>query len=290
MKTGFVAIIGRPNVGKSTLLNNFINTKIAIVSDKPGTTRHQIKGIYNDSETQIIFVDTPGIHKPKHQLGTKINQTAYQSIDGVDLILFIVDASQGLGQGDLRIIEMFKKEKTPVILVLNKIDKIKKEKIIYQIEQYKDLFDFKEIIPFSALKEANKYLIDVIKKYLTDETIYYPENQVTDQSEKFLISEIVREKVLGLTEEEIPHAVTCLVESIEYRQKKLLITVLVIVDRDSLKRILIGKNAKMIKEIGTRARPEIEALVNKPVFLELYVKVVKKWRDQQHYLKEFGYE
>lgn len=291
MKSGFMAIIGRPNVGKSTLLNNILKNKIAIVSDKPGTTRHRIHGVYNDEDTQIVFVDTPGIHKPKHKLGERLNKFAYQSISDVDAILFIVDASTTLGTGDLRIIEMLKKQKIPVILILNKIDKISKEKIINKIEEYQKEFSFQEIIPISAKKETDgDYLIQILKKYANDEIIYYPKDQITDKSTEFMIAEIVREKVLLLTKEEVPHSVTCVVESIKKSKNNLIITVLIIVDRDALKRIIIGKSGQMIKEIGILARPEIEKLLEKPIYLELFVKVMKKWRDKENSLHELGYD
>lgn len=290
MKSGFVALVGRPNVGKSTLLNTILNQKVTIISDKPGTTRNNIHGVYNEEDTQIIFVDTPGIHKPKHKLGEFLNKEAYYSINDVDAILFLVDASEKIGMGDKFIIEKFKTINKPVILILNKIDKIKREEILLRITEYKDLYDFKEIIPVSALKKDNlKDLIDTLKNYLTDNIKYYPDDQITNRSLDFMIAEIVREKIFKLTKEEVPHAITCIVETRKKEKKKNILTVLIIVDRDSLKKIIIGKQGRMIKEIGIQAREELETLLDGPVYLELFVKVIEKWREKEKYLKEMGY-
>ncbi len=290
MKSGFVAVIGRPNVGKSTLINNLINSKVAIVSDKPGTTKHQIHGIYHQEDLQIVFVDTPGIHKPKHKLGEVINKAAYQSLNDVDAVLFLVDASSELGAGDLRILEKLKQKETPIILLLNKIDKIKKEQILNKIDEYQALHQFAEIIPISGLKNDNtNTIIEVLKNYLTDNIEYYPKEQITNRSKEFMIQEIVREKVLELTEEEVPHAITCSIESMRETKNKFHITALIIVDRQSLKKIIIGSKGNMIKKIGTLARQEIEVLLNKKIFLELHVKVIKKWREKESVLQELGY-
>ncbi|MCI8446264.1 MAG: GTPase Era [Bacilli bacterium] len=290
MKSGFVSLIGRPNVGKSTLLNEIVGSKVAITSPKPQTTRNIIQGIYNDAESQIVFVDTPGIHKPNNKLGQVLNRQAYYSIDDVDIILLLVDASENLGPGDKYIIERLKEINKPVILILNKIDKITHEKILEKIVEYKDLYDFKEIIPVSALKNNNiEDLIKTIKQYLTDEFAYFEQNTITNQSISFLISEMVREKIFLLTEEEVPHSVTCVTERIEKGNSSYHIHVAIIVDRDSLKRIIIGKNGSMIKEIGMKARVDIEKILGKKVYLELFVKTIKKWRDKEKYLMEFGY-
>ncbi len=290
MKSGFVSLIGRPNVGKSTLLNEMIGSKVAITSSKPQTTRNIIQGIYNDTESQIVFVDTPGIHKPSNKLGKILNKQAYYSIDDVDAILFLVDASDTLGPGDKYILEKLKEVDKPVLLILNKIDKISKEQILEKIIEYKDLYDFKEIIPVSALKNNNtKEVIKTLKKYLKDDTIYYDTNTVTNRSIQFLISEIVREKVFNLTEEEVPHSITCVTEQMEKSKNSVHIHVAIIVERDSLKRIIIGKNGSMIKEIGRLARLDIETLLGKKVYLELFVKTIKKWRDKEKYLTEFGF-
>lgn len=291
MKSGFVSLIGRPNVGKSTLLNSIIGKKVAITSDKPQTTRNIIEGIYNDSDTQIVFVDTPGIHKPKYKLGKYLNKQAYYSIDDVDVVVFLVDASDELGKGDLYIIEKLKEIDKPVILILNKIDKIKKEQILLKIDEYKDLYNFKEIIPLSALKKDNiKTLLEVLNKYLPDNIKYFDDDVYTNKRLEFLISEIVREKVFNLTNEEVPHSVTCVVEQIKREKNNYSINVAIIVDRDSLKKIIIGKQGSMIKEIGIEARKDLEELLGKKVYLELFVKTIKNWRDKEKYLQEFGFK
>lgn len=290
MKSGFVSLVGRPNVGKSTLLNNIVGHKVAITSNKPQTTRNIIEGIYTDSEAQIIFVDTPGIHKPNHKLGKVLNRQAYYSIDDVDIILFLVDGSDSLGPGDKFVLERLKTVNKPVILVINKVDKISREKILLKIDEYKDLYDFKEIIPLSALKGDNtKTVVKVLKKYLKDNIKYYDEDTYTNSSEQFMTSEIIREKVFRTTEEEVPHSVTCVVEKMEFSKNSVNVIASIIVDRDSLKRIIIGKQGSKIKEIGTSAREDIEALLGKKVYLDLYVRCIKKWRDREKYLQEFGY-
>ncbi len=291
MKSGFVSLIGRPNVGKSTLLNSIIGKKIAITSDKPQTTRNIIEGIYNDNDSQIVFVDTPGIHKPKYKLGKYLNKQAYYSIDDVDVVVFLVDASEELGKGDLYIIEKLKELNKPVILVLNKIDKIKKENILLKITEYKDLYHFKEIIPLSALKKDNiKTLLEVLSKYLPDNIKYFDDETYTNKRLEFLISEIVREKVFNLTNEEVPHSTTCIVEQIKKEKNNYSINVAIIVDRDSLKKIIIGRQGSMIKQIGIEARKDLEELLETKVYLELFVKTIKNWRDKEKYLQEFGFK
>lgn len=290
MKSGFVSLVGRPNVGKSTLLNHIIGKKVAITSNKPQTTRNTIQGIYNDSESQIIFVDTPGIHKPTHKLGTYLNEQAYSSASDVDLLLFLVDGSAELGRGDMFVLEKIKEKHKPIILVINKIDKLSNEEILIKINEYKELYDFDEIVPVSAIKQNNiKELIKTIKKYLTDEIQYYEEGTYTNRPITFTISEIVREKIFMLTKEEVPHSITCIVENIEKDKNSYHINVAIIVDRDSLKKIVIGKQGQMIKEIGIRARKELEELLGKKVYLETYVKTIKNWRDREKYLQEFGF-
>mgnify|MGYP004562300403 FL=1 len=290
MKSGFVSLVGRPNVGKSTLLNSIVGHKVAITSNKPQTTRNIIEGIYNDSEAQIIFVDTPGIHKPTHKLGKVLNRQAYYSIDDVDIILFLVDGSESLGPGDKYVLEKLKTVNKPIILVINKVDKISKEKILLKIDEYKDLYDFKEIIPLSALKKDNiETVVKVLKKYLKDNIKYYDEDTYTNSSEQFMTAEIIREKIFRTTEEEVPHSVTCVVEKMEFSKNSVNVIASIIVDRDSLKRIIIGKQGSKIKEIGTSAREDIEALLGKKVYLDLYVRCIKKWRDREKYLQEFGY-
>lgn len=291
MKSGFVSIIGRPNVGKSTLLNNIIGKKIAITSNKPQTTRNIIQGIYNEKDLQIVFVDTPGIHKPKYKLGKYLNKQSYVMIDDVDVILFMVDAASGIGNGDKYILERLKNIKKPVMLLLNKIDKLSNEQILKTIDECKDLYEFKEIIPLSSLKDRNiDRLIDVLKKYLSDEIKYFDDDTITNVKTSFIISEYVREKVLYLTNEEVPHSVTCFVEDIEYKKNIVDIKVCIVVDRDNLKKIIIGKQGTMLKEIGSKARNDIEKYLGKKVYLELYVKSIKNWRDKEKYLQEFGFK
>lgn len=291
MRSGFVSLIGRPNVGKSTLLNSIVGKKVAITSNKPQTTRNIIEGIYNDDETQIVFVDTPGIHKPKYKLGKYLNKQAYYSIDDVDVIVFLVDASETLGKGDLYVIDKLKETNKPVILVINKIDKIKKEDILIKIDQYKDLYPFKEIVPLSALKKNNiKTLLNVLTKYLPDNIKYFDDNTYTNKRIEFIIAEIVREKIFNLTEEEVPHSITCVVEQIKSEKNNYSINVAIIVDRDSLKKIVIGKQGSKIKEIGIQSRIELEELLGKKVYLDLFVKTIKNWRDKEKYLQEFGFE
>ena len=289
MRAGFVSFVGRPNVGKSTLLNQIVGTKIAITSDKPQTTRNIIEGIYNDEDTQIVFVDTPGIHKPTNKLGQMLNRGAYYSIDDVDVVCLLIDAKAGLGKGDKYIIERLKDINKPVILIINKIDGLSKDEIFLKINEYKDLYDFKEIVPISALKNKNiDELLKTIKNYLPDNIKYFDESTKTNRSLPFQIAEIVREKILWLTKEEVPHSVTCLTEKLVKDKDKHIINVVIIVDRDSLKKIIIGKGGSMIKKIGTMARKDLEQLLNTKVYLELYVKTIDKWRDKEKYLSKFN--
>lgn len=291
MKSGFVSLIGRPNVGKSTLLNSIVGKKVAITSDKPQTTRNIIQGIYNEEDTQIVFVDTPGIHKPNHKLGKYLNKQAYYSIDDVDIVLMLVDASQPLGPGDKFIIERLQNVDKPVILIINKIDKLTRDELMEKIVEYKDLYDFKEIIPVSALKKKNvNEVVKVLKEYLPDSVKFYGDHDITNKSMEFLLGEIIREKVFELTEEEVPHSLTCYIEHVEKnKNNNYVLNGVIVVDRDSLKSIIIGKQGRMIKEIGMRARKDMEELLGKKVYLELYVKVIKKWRDREKYLSEFGF-
>ena len=290
MKVGFVSIVGRPNAGKSTLINSIIGSKVAIVSDKAHTTRNNIQGIYNDDDSQIIFIDTPGIHKPLHKLGKYMNSQSYYSIEDTNVILFMVDATEKIGKGDKFILEKLKEVDSNVFLILNKVDRIKKENLFPMIEEYNKLFDFKEIIPISALKKDNiDDLIKTIKKYLDEGERYYSEDYYTDKSINFMVSEIVREKVLNLTHEEVPHAVTCVLEKYEEEKNSIHINVLIIVEREGIKRILVGHSGSMIKEIGIEARKDIEELVGKKVYLELFVKTVNNWREKDKYLAEFGF-
>jgi len=290
MKSGFVSIIGRPNVGKSTLLNSIINQKIAITSNKPQTTRNIIQGIYNEVGYQIVFIDTPGIHKPINRLGKVLNKEAQSFIKDVDCVLFVVDAKEGLGSGDKKIIESFKTSNSPVILVLNKIDKMTNIEILKAIEDYRDLYPFAEIIPVSAsTKENISKLIDLLKAYLNDNIRYFDEDMITSSSINFLVSEFVREKLFRMTEEEIPHSITCITSKFEEKKDIINISVDIIVDRDSIKKIVIGKNGQLLKSVGIEARKDIEGLMGKKVYLELYVKTIKNWRDKERYLNELGF-
>ena len=291
MKNGFVTIVGRPNTGKSTLINAIVNEKIAIVSNVAGTTRNTIQGVYHDEDTQIVFVDTPGIHKASDKLGKHLNKQSYESLEDIDCILFVVDAASGLGRGDKWIIEALKHTSVPVILVLNKIDKLTNEGIMQAILNYKELYDFADIIPISALKKDNiDRLIELTKKYLKDNIKYYEDDVTTNNDPYFMISELVREKILNLTTDEVPHAVTCVLTS--YNEKKDLaeICIDIIVTRDSLKKIIIGKQGSMLKTIGTEARKDIEHMLGKQVYLELFVKTVKNWRNKEKYLMELGFD
>ncbi len=293
MKSGFVSLIGRPNVGKSTLLNSILGKKVAITSEKPQTTRNMIQGIYNDKDTQIVFVDTPGIHKPQNKLGRVLNKQAYFTINDVDIVIMVVDITEKIGKGDNFVIDILKniEEEKPVFLVINKIDKLPREEILKKIDEYQKLFNFTEIIPLSARKKDNvDRLIEVLKKYLPDNIKYFDDKTITSSDRNFIISEFIREKVLDLTEEEIPHSVTCIVEDIEEDEKMLSIGATIIVDRENLKKIIIGKNGSKIKEIGTRARKDIEAYYNKKVYLDLFVKVVPKWRDKEKFLNMIGFK
>lgn len=290
MRSGFVSLIGRPNTGKSTLINALVGYKIAITSNKAQTTRNNIQGIYNDEDAQIVFVDTPGIHKPKDKLGQRLNDDAYFSIDDVDIILFLIDVTMPFGKGDNFVLDRIKEANKPVFLILNKVDKINNEKLIELINKYKDLYDFKEIIPISALKEKNlKELIKTLKEYLPDKVKYFPDSDLTNTTKEFRVSELIREKVLRLTHDEVPHAITCVVEKFDEKKDKAIINATIIVERDSLKSIIIGKNGSMLKEIGTKARRDIEDMLGKKVYLELFVKTIKNWRDKEKYLKELGF-
>ena len=290
MKSGFIALVGRPNVGKSTLLNAVMGKKVAITSNKPQTTRNLIQGIYNDDESQMIFVDTPGIHKPTHKLGNLMNKKAYNNTEGVDVILFLVDISKGFGKGDQFILDRIKDKGIPIFLLLNKIDQVKnKERLLSDISKLKDLHDFEEIIPISAMKHDNvDLLISCIKKRLDDGEAIFSEEDLTNVTTRFIMAEFVREKIMELTREEIPHTVTCYVENYEEDEEVVHIQVLVVVDRDNIKKIIIGKGGSMLKEIGTRARHDMEEFLGKKVFLETYVKTLKNWRDEEKYFLELG--
>ncbi len=289
MKSGFVSIVGRPNVGKSSLLNSILERKVAIISNVSGTTRNIIQGIYNDEDSQIVFIDTPGIHKPKDRLGTYLNRKAYAVEANSDLILFIIDAKAGFGKGDSFILDKIKEKDQKVILILNKVDLIKKETLLTMISELSELYHFAEIFPVSALKGDNiERLIMTIKTYLPEGERFYDENEVTTMTRDFAIAELVREKIMHYTREEVPHAVTCLVEAFEETEERADINVLIIVARDNLKKIIIGKRGEMLKKVGTEARSDIEELLGKKVFLQTHVKTIDNWRQSDKYITELG--
>ena len=286
MKVGFVSIVGRPNVGKSTLLNRILKTHLAIISDKVGTTRNNILGVYNDSSSQIVFVDTPGIAKANDKLGEVLNSLAYSSFSN-DLVLFLVDIASGFGPNDKKILEKLKQDDQKVILVLNKIDLIKKEELFKKILELKDLYNFTDIVPISSIKNDNvDELLKVIKDNLPEGEKIFEEDFFTNINEKYYVSEIIREKVLNLTRQEVPHSVSCYVLKMEFSKEKIIITATIVVDRDNLKGIIIGKNGRMLKEIGTEARKDLENYYNKKVYLDLFVKVIEDWRSKESVIKE----
>lgn len=290
-KSGFVAIIGRPNVGKSTLMNQVIGQKIAIMSDKPQTTRNKIHGVYTTNESQIVFLDTPGIHKPQSKLGDYMMKIAESSLSEVDAVLFLIDVVEGLGGGDRFIIENLKKVKTPVILVMNKIDQVQPEELLPVITAYKDLYDFAEIVPISAMKGNNvNTLLEQVVKYLPEGPQYYPADQVTDHPEQFVCAELIREKILHLTREEVPHSIAVAIEDMKVEANGVVhISAVIYVERDSQKGIIIGKKGALLKEVGQKARQDIEALLGSKTFLELWVKVKKDWRNQERVLRDLGF-
>ena len=291
MKSGFVTIVGRPNTGKSTLLNSILERKIAITSNVSGTTRNIIEGIYNDKDSQIVFVDTPGIHKPVNKLGSFMNNKAYQMMDNVDVILFTMDVTKPFGKGDNIVLDKIKGLNKPVFLILNKVDLINKDKLLEIISKYVELYDFKEIVPLSALKGDNvEDLINTIKKYLPDGDRYFNEDDITNVSRNFQIAELVREKLLWLTKDEVPHTVTCYTETYEDMGDYIDIGVVIVVDRENLKKIIIGKNGSMLKKVGTYARSDIEELLSKHVNLKTYVKVIDSWREKEKFLRELGFD
>jgi len=289
-KSGFVTLIGRPNVGKSTLMNHLIGQKIAITSNKPQTTRNRIQTVLTLDDAQIVFLDTPGIHKAKNKLGDYMVGVAERTLNEVDVILWLVEPTTYIGAGEQHIIEQLKKTKTPVILVINKVDTIKKEEILASIDAYRKELDFQEIVPVSALKGNNTdTLIDCIVKYLPYGPAFYDEDTVTDQPMRQIVAELIREKALRLLSEEIPHGVAVTIESMKFRKGICDIEATIICERDSHKGIIIGKGGQMLKKIGSQARPEIEDMLECQVNLQLWVKVKKDWRDSDFLLKNFGY-
>lgn len=290
-RSGFVTIIGRPNVGKSTLLNQIIGEKISITSDKIQTTRHTIHGIYSTEATQIIFIDTPGIHKPKHRLGDYMVDVSIQTLKDVDVILFMINAKEGYGKGDEFILNKLREINKPVFLLINKVDVIHPDDVFKIIEKYKDLCDFSEIVPVSALNGNNvTTLLSLLEKQLPEGPKFYGDDHITNRSKRFMISELIREKVLHYTEEEIPHSINIMIESMDKKKNnKTHIQALIITERSSQKGILIGKQGNMLKKIGQEARVEIEELLGEKVYLEIWVKVQKDWRNKQSLLTQYGF-
>ena len=291
-KSGFIAIIGRPNVGKSTLLNRVVAQKIAIMSDKAQTTRNKIQGVYTTDNEQIVFIDTPGIHKPKTKLGDFMVETAYSALREVDAILFMVSADQPRGRGDDFIIERLKNAKAPIYLVINKIDTIHPDQLLPIIDDYRKELEFKEIVPISATEGNNvDTLLSTLTSDLPEGPQFYPDDQVTDHPEYFIVSELIREKILHMTEQEVPHSIAVITESMKRDEfDKVHIQATIVVERDSQKGIIIGKGGKMLKNIGIKSRKDIENLLGNKVYLELWVKVQKNWRDKNKDLQNFGYK
>lgn len=289
-KSGFAALIGRPNVGKSTLMNQIIGQKIAITSNKPQTTRNKIQTVYTDEKGQIVFLDTPGIHKAKNKLGDYMVKVAQHTLSEVDVILWLVEPSTFIGAGERHIIEQLKKVKTPVILVINKIDTVKREEILTFIDRYRTEYDFDEIVPVSALKGDNKQdLIDTIFQYLPYGPMFYDEDTVTDQPQRQIVAELIREQALRCLEDEIPHGVAVYIDSMKERKDIMDIDATIVCERDSHKGIIIGKQGAMLKKIGSKARVQMEDMLECKVNLKLWVKVKKDWRDSDFLLKNFGY-
>ncbi len=290
-RSGFACIIGRPNVGKSTLLNSLIGQKIAITSDKPQTTRNQIRGILTTDQGQVVFIDTPGIHKPQHRLGEYMVVSAQRTLEEVDVILYVIDAAADFGPGEEYILNQLSKVQTPVLLIINKIDLIKPSAILAIIEQYRNRGNFAEVIPVSAKSEDNlDRLGQIIFQYLPEGPCFYPNEDFTDQPERFLMAELIREKVILLTREEIPHSVAVDLEEIKPRNNGIIfVRAVIYLERDSQKGILIGKKGSLLKEVGRLAREDIENLLGSQVFLELWVKVKKDWRNSPASLRNFGY-
>ena len=290
MRSGFVALAGRPNAGKSTLINSLIGEKVAIVSSKPQTTRSEIRGIYTDEECQIIFTDTPGIHKPKFRLESRMNKEAADVIQGVDLIYLVVDASVPYAKGDEFVLNMVKNTGLPVFLILNKMDKMQPEKIVKVIQQWQERYDFAEYFPLSAkFGRSFEDLIKTTRKYLPEGDLLYPAEMTSDGAENFRIAELIREKILTQTEDEVPHAAAVLIENKEFKKDKVYIQAMILVERDSQKGIMIGKQGQMLKKIGSLAREDIEELLGKKVFLELFVRVENEWRSRDARITEYGY-
>ena len=289
-RSGFIAIIGRPNAGKSTLLNALLHQKIAIMSPKPNTTRNNIMGILTTQDTQYVFIDTPGVHKPKHELGRTLNKNAYTAIAEADINALIIDITQPFGSGDEFLLDRLRGSEVPCLLLVNKIDLLPKQQVMERLLKWQSVFPFDEIIPLSALKEENlSELLKVIRSYLQEGVQYFPQEMISDHGENFRISEIIREKILFRTEEEVPHSIAVVIENREDTKDNIFIQALVIVERSSQKAIMIGKQGSMIRSIRIAAQKELKKMLKKPVELELYVRVEKDWRNRENKLKQFGY-
>ncbi len=289
-KSGFIALVGRPNAGKSTLVNNLVNDKVAIVTDKPQTTRNVIRGVRSDEDSQMVFMDTPGIHKPRHKLGGSMVSKAYGSLKDADLIYYVVDGTQKFGPGDRFVIDKLSYVKKPVFLILNKIDRFSSDELIELLVTWQERFEFKEIIPISALKDLNvDKLVEITKPYLTDDIKYYPDDQVSDQEEDFLYAEIIREKLIFATKEEIPHSIAVVIDTKKVKDDMTVIDAVIVVERDSQKGIVIGKGGHVLKQVGTLARRDIQEKLNKKVFLNLFVTVEKNWRNNPRKVEKYSH-
>ena len=289
-RSGFIGLIGRPNAGKSTLLNALVQEKVAIMANKPQTTRNIIRGVRTDSDSQMVFVDTPGVHKPQHKLGEVMVSDALSTIKGVDIIYLIIDASVSFGRGDEYLLGFVKESKLPVFLILNKVDLLSKQQLIHLLQEWQERHTFKEIIPVSALKDNNiERLIKLTKTYLSDTIKYYPDDQISDYPEQFIIAEIIREKLIVVTEQEVPHSAAVIIENIRKKRDTLYINALVLIERDSQKGIVIGKNGERIKKVASQARAELEQRLGNKIFLEVFVRVEKDWRNRQNKLRQLGY-
>ena len=290
MRSGFVALAGRPNAGKSTLVNSLVGEKVAIVSDTPQTTRSEIRGVYTDENVQIVFTDTPGIHKPKYRLETRMNREAFDVLQGVDLIYLVVDGSEPYGRGDAFVLQAVQNAHLPVFLLMNKIDRLPKEKVLQNLESWKARFDFAEYFPLSAKFDRSfDELLRTTAGYLPEGGLLYPAEVITDGAENFRIAELIREKILECTREEVPHAAAVKIENKEFRKNACYIQAVILVEKQGQKGIMIGKQGDMLKKIGSRARVDIERLLDKKVFLELFVRVEDEWRSRDARITEYGY-
>ena len=289
-KSGFIALVGRPNAGKSTLLNNLVNDKVAIVTNKPQTTRNIIRGVRTEEDSQMIFMDTPGIHKPRHKLGGAMIQKSYNSFKDADIIYYVIDGTQKFGPGDRFILDKLEHVTKPVILVVNKIDRLSQDELLELLLAWQERFAFKEIVPVSALKDNNvEQLLSVTKEYLTDDIKYYDDSQVSDQDEDFLLAEIIREKLIFATLEEVPHSLAVVIENKEEEDNALVVDALIIVERNSQKGIVIGKGGHVLKKVGTLARKDMEMKLQKKVYLNLFVTVEKDWRNNPKKVEKYGH-